>query len=229
MPLFETQNISKTYAMGERKLEVLRDINLAVNAGELLAITGKSGSGKSTLMHILGCLDVPTTGAYYFDDELVSQMPPDALAHIRNKKIGFIFQTFSLLDDLDALDNVALPKLYGDSSEYEAREAAQKVLDLVGLGNRLHHYPSQLSGGERQRVAIARGLVNNPTVIFADEPTGNLDSKTGQVIIDLFKKLNRQEGKTVIIVTHDEELSQATNRIIELVDGHIISDKQLAH
>jgi len=225
MPLLEAQNISKTYTMGDSKLEVLKNINLTVEAGELLAITGKSGSGKSTLMHILGCLDVPTTGSYYFDNELVSQMSPDELAHIRNKKIGFIFQQFSLLEDLDALNNVALPKLYGNASEHEAREAAKKDLELVGLSDRLHHYPSQLSGGERQRVAIARGLVNNPTVIFADEPTGNLDSKTGQVIVDLFKRLNTQEGKTVVIVTHDKELSQATNRVIELVDGHIVSDR----
>jgi len=224
MPLLEAQKISKTFLMGEEKLEVLKEVNLSVDAGELMAITGRSGSGKSTLMHILGCLDVPTSGTYYFDGELVSQMSPDELALIRNQKVGFVFQQFSLLEDLDALDNVALPRLYSNASESAARTSARKMLELVDLADRINHYPGQLSGGERQRVAIARGLVNDPTVILADEPTGNLDSKTGQLIMDLFLRLNGEQGKTVIIVTHDKELASQTNRVVELSDGKVATN-----
>jgi len=225
MPLLDARNITKTFFMGQEKLNVLHDVNLSVNAGELLAITGKSGSGKSTLMHILGCLDVPTSGTYTFEGEVVSRMGPDELANIRNKKVGFVFQQFNLLEDFTALDNVALPRVYGNASEHAAQNDARTMLELVGLGDRLYHYPGQLSGGERQRVAIARGLVNDPMLILADEPTGNLDSHTGRRIMEIFSELNKQRGKTVIIVTHDHELASQTNRIVELMDGKVIADK----
>jgi putative ABC transport system ATP-binding protein len=204
----------------------LKGVDLAIVAGEFVAITGFSGSGKSTLMHLLGCLDTPTSGTYTIDGVDVSQAGHDALAHIRNQKIGFIFQKFHLLADLTALDNVALPRIFAEAPEAQAREDAKKLLDMVGLGHRVTHYPYQLSGGQQQRVAIARALINNPCIILADEPTGNLDSTSGSAILELFKKLNEQQGVTIIIVTHEHAIAAKTKRIIELVDGNIISDKK---
>ena len=189
--------------------------------------TGLSGSGKSTLMHLLGCLDIPTSGEYFLDDKDVTKMTKDELAHIRNHKIGFVFQKFYLLPDLNAVDNVALPQLYAGKSENIAKQEANKLLDLVELGNRKHHYPFQLSGGQQQRVAIARSLVNNPSIILADEPTGNLDSKTGNSIMNLFKELNVKKNTTIILVTHEHEIAEKTNRIITLLDGQIKHDTKV--
>lgn len=220
----DARNLKKIYKMGDTDVFALNGINLKINKGEFAAITGASGSGKSSLMHILGCLDIPSEGDYFLDGENVAIMTRDELAVIRNEKIGFVFQKFFLLSDLTAIDNVALPQLYAGISEIEAREKAKKLLDIVGLGKRYEHYPYQLSGGQQQRVAIARSLINKPTIILADEPTGNLDTETGDNILDLFTKLNRENGVTIIIVTHEPEVANKTDRIIELVDGKIISD-----
>lgn len=210
--------------MGETQLHVLRNINLSIEKGEFLAITGPSGSGKSTLMHLIGCLDTPTSGTYHLDGKDVSQLSDTQLARIRNQYIGFVFQKFHLLADLDAVDNVALPQIYANKSELQARQDAEKILKTLGLGDRLHHYPNQLSGGQQQRVAIARALVNNPDIILADEPTGNLDTATGNAIVDTFIHLHKEHGVTVIIVTHNLELAKRTNRVIKLLDGAIIED-----
>lgn len=206
-------------------MQALNGIDLVINAGEFVAITGFSGSGKSTLMHVLGCLDNPTSGRYLLDGIDVSQASRDELAHIRNQKIGFVFQKFFLLPDLTALDNVALPRLYAGIPEAQARSEAAELLAMVNLAERMDHYPYQLSGGQQQRVAIARSFINKPRLIFGDEPTGALDVATGNVIIDLFKKLNEEQGVTIIMVTHEPSIAARTKRIIELVDGKIISDK----
>jgi len=224
MKLIEIKDLTKTFTMAESKLTVLKGISFTVKQGELLSITGQSGSGKSTLMHLIGCLDTPTSGTYLLEGNNVSTMTPDQLAHIRNKLIGFVFQRFYLLPDLTALDNVALPQLYAGSSEKNARTHAREVLELVGLGDRMFHFPNQLSGGQQQRVAIARAMVNNPPLILADEPTGNLDSKTGEDIMKGFIELNRTKKVTIILVTHDLDLAQKTNRIIKLLDGVIVED-----
>lgn len=223
MEIIKTENIRRTFIGPENNgLPILNGVTMSVKQGEFISIIGKSGSGKTTLMNILGCLDKPTSGSYWLDGEDISQADPDHLAHIRNQKIGFIFQTFNLLEDATAINNVALPQLYADASEKEARAKAAEYLRLVELSDRLDYYPNQLSGGQRQRVAIARALINEPALILADEPTGNLDSKTGSQVVDLFKELNKKTGITFIIVTHDRELAQQTERIIELVDGQII-------
>ena len=206
-------------------MQALKGIDLVINTGEFVAITGFSGSGKSTLMHVLGCLDNPTSGHYLLDGIDISQASRDELAHIRNQKIGFVFQKFFLLPDLTALDNVALPRLYGGISETQARSEAAELLAMVNLDQRMDHYPYQLSGGQQQRVAIARSFINKPKLIFGDEPTGALDVATGNVIIDLFKRLNEEQGVTIIMVTHEPSLAARTKRIIELVDGNIVSDK----
>ncbi len=226
MAQLEAQNITKAYAIDGRSLIVLHDVTCFIEKGELLAITGASGSGKSTLMKILGCLDVPTTGTLLVNGQDVSLISANQLAYIRNNQMGFIFQMFYLISDLTALDNVALPQLYAGKSEKEAHKRATEVLDWVGLGDRLQHFPLELSGGEQQRVAIARALVNKPAIILADEPTGNLDSKTGNLIMNIFTDLNIMEQITVIIVTHDIALANKTKRIIKLFDGKIIEDKQ---
>lgn len=226
MNILEAKNLKKIYKIGEAELPVLKGIDLTIQKGELVAITGASGSGKSTLMHLLGCLDIPTEGEYFIEEKKVSNASKDELAKIRNQKIGFIFQKFHLLPDLTSLENVALPQIYAGSSEQEAQQKAHERLKQVDLENRMHHYPYQLSGGQQQRVAIARALVNNPTILLADEPTGNLDSITGDLIMNMFIKLNHEQGVTIIIVTHETKIATKTKRIIELVDGKIISDKK---
>ncbi len=227
MKLIEIKDLTKTFTMAESTLTVLKGISFNVEQGELLSITGPSGSGKSTLMHLIGCLDKPTNGTYLLEGKNVSTMTPNQLAHIRNNLIGFVFQRFYLLPDLTALDNVALPQLYAGSSEKDAREHAREVLEFVGLSNRVFHFPNQLSGGQQQRVAIARAMVNHPSLILADEPTGNLDSKTGEDIMKGFIELNKTKKVTIIFVTHDLGLAEKTNRIIKLLDGMIVEDIQL--
>jgi putative ABC transport system ATP-binding protein len=226
MKILEAKNIKKNYRIGDNDLLVLKGIDLIIEKGELVAITGASGSGKSTLMHLLGCLDTPTEGEYFIDGINVSIAQKDDLAKIRNQKIGFVFQKFHLLPDLTALDNVALPKIYAGASESAARKVASEFLTLIDLAKRMDHYPYQLSGGQQQRVAIARALINNPAIILADEPTGNLDSATGDIIMDMFIKLNKEQGATIIIVTHEAKIAAKTHRGIELLDGKIISDKR---
>lgn len=227
MALLNAQNIIKDYAVGKDSLRVLKDISLQVEKQEFMAIIGKSGSGKTTFMNILGCLDTPTSGKYFIDGIDVSNMDPDELAHIRNKKIGFVFQKFNLLSDMTALENVALPMLYAGKSESEAQEIALEHLKFMELGGRLSHYPAELSGGEQQRVAIARALCNNPSIILADEPTGNLDSATGEKILQMFKDLNRQKNVTIIIITHDQHVAEETDRIVRLIDGKIVEDRKI--
>lgn len=212
--------------MGQTEVQALKGIDLVIQSGEFVAITGFSGSGKSTLMHVLGCLDNPTSGSYILDGTDVSTAKRDDLARIRNQKIGFVFQKFYLLPDLTARDNVALPRLYAGVPEHQARNDAEALLATVNLADRMDHYPYQLSGGQQQRVAIARALVNKPCIIFGDEPTGNLDVATGDIIMDIFKTLNKQHNTTIIMVTHEPSIANKTKRIIELVDGTIISDKQ---
>jgi putative ABC transport system ATP-binding protein len=218
------RQLTKTYIMGNNEVTALKGVDLSIEQGEFVAITGSSGSGKSTLMHLLGCLDVPTTGSYILDGIDASTATRDELALIRNKKIGFVFQKFHLLPDLTALDNVALPALYAGDGEARAREKAAKLLDLVGLSNRMDHYPYQMSGGQQQRVAIARSLINDPRIILADEPTGNLDTATSSIILALFRQLNHDQHITIIIVTHEPDIAAQTKRVVELIDGKIIKD-----
>ena len=229
MVILEAKDLKKIYQMGETKVHALKKINLQIKKGEFAAITGTSGSGKSTLMHLLGCLDIPTSGQYFIDGKNVAQMSKDELAKIRNDKIGFVFQKFFLLPNLNITDNVALPELYAGKPEKEAQAKAIQLLKMVKLKDRLDHYPYQISGGQQQRVAIARALVNNPSIILADEPTGNLDTQTGENILNLFKKLNKEKNVTIINVTHEPEIAKKTNRIIQLIDGKIISDKKQNH
>jgi putative ABC transport system ATP-binding protein len=227
--MIELENVTKTYKMGQTKVTALDTINLQINAGEMVAIMGPSGSGKSTLMAILGCLDIPSKGTYRLEGEEVEKLSDNQLAHVRSRKVGFVFQQFNLLSRTDALENVMLPLLY-DGVHGKARiEKAKAALETVGLADRMHHNPNQLSGGEQQRVAIARALVNDPTILLADEPTGNLDTKTGEEIIGLFQRLHEEHGQTVVYVTHDSFIARHTQRIIRLVDGKIISDEKVAH
>src|SRR5437764_7133246 len=223
MDLITLQNITKTYHLGEVDVPVLKGITLNIARGELVALMGASGSGKSTLMNILGCLDRPTSGEYWLDGEEVSRLSSDQRARVRNRKIGFVFQSFNLLPRTSALDQVTMPLTYTatDLSEREGRERAKKLLDRVGLGDRMHHQPSQLSGGQQQRVAIARALVNNPPLLFADEPTGNLDSRTSKEVLQMFEQLNAEEGITIILVTHDSNVAHTARRTIRISDGLI--------
>lgn len=224
MSLIRFQNISRRYQMGEEIIYALRDITLTIGSGEYVAIMGPSGSGKSTLMNLVGCLDSPTSGEYQLNGINVSDMDDNALAEVRNREIGFVFQTFNLLPRSDALHNVELPLIYAGFSAQERRERALKALDQVSLADRVHHRPNELSGGQRQRVAVARALVTEPSIILADEPTGNLDSKTGAEIMSLFEELS-QKGHTLIVVTHEEEVARHARRIIRIRDGLIASDE----
>ncbi|MDR2057544.1 MAG: ABC transporter ATP-binding protein [Dysgonamonadaceae bacterium] len=217
-------HLIKNYSMGEIEIPVLRDINLGINKNEYVAIMGPSGSGKSTLMNILGCLDTPTSGHYYFNQVDVSTLNDDALSAMRNKEIGFIFQNFNLLPRLNALQNVELPLIYAKIAPHERRKRAMKALQRVGLADRIDHKPGELSGGQRQRVAIARALVTNPGILLADEPTGALDSKTGEDIMALFHQLHR-EGNTIILITHEQEIASYAERNIHIKDGKIHSDQ----
>jgi putative ABC transport system ATP-binding protein len=218
-------DLEREFQLGETTVQALRGVSLRVDAGEYVAITGPSGSGKTTLMNLIGCLDTPTRGRYQLDGEEVSQVDDDDLSHVRNRKIGFVFQTFNLLPRATAIDNVALPLMYAGVSRRERRQAAQRALDRVAMGDRIDHRPNQLSGGQRQRVAIARALVTEPKLLLADEPTGNLDQKTGAEIVTLFEQLN-DEGMTVVLVTHDPELAKRARRRVRIVDGLIESDER---
>jgi len=221
--VIEISEIVKNYQIGTVIVRALRSVSLDIHRNEYVAIMGPSGSGKSTLMNILGCLDTPTKGTYILNGTDVSKMEDDRLAEIRNKEIGFVFQTFNLLPRYTALENVTLPLIYAGIPRQERDEHAEKTLNLVGLGDRMTHKPNELSGGQRQRVAIARALINNPSIILADEPTGNLDSKTSNDIMDLLNK-NHEDGNTVIVVTHEEDIARHAYRIIKLMDGEVSAD-----
>ncbi len=225
--MIRMEGLSKVYQMDGVKVEALKGVSLEVATGEYVSIMGPSGSGKSTLMNLIGCLDTPTAGRYVLDGIQVSQMDDDQLAAVRNRKIGFVFQTFNLLPRSSALNNVELPMQYAGVDVKTRRERAQASLESVGLGNRIHHKPTEMSGGERQRVAIARALVNNPAILLADEPTGNLDSRTGVEIMAIFDRLH-QQGKTIILVTHDQRIGEHANRMVSLLDGQVVSDKPVA-
>jgi len=219
------KEITKVYQMGEVIVNALDGVSIKINRGEVVAIMGPSGSGKSTLMNIIGCLDRPTSGAYYLDGQLVSNLTDDQLASIRNKKVGFVFQNFNLLSRSTALINVELPLRYAGIIEGRREKAAQ-ALESVGLGDRLNHKPTELSGGQQQRVAMARAIINNPSIIMADEPTGNLDSKSGKEIMDLLLNMNKEFGTTLIVVTHDPKIAKQTERVIELYDGLVKGKKK---
>ena len=221
--IIETKDLRRTFQVGSETVEALKGINLGVDKGEFVSIMGPSGSGKTTLMNIIGCLDTPTDGFYYLNNQLVNKLDDDELASIRNKEIGFVFQSFHLLAKNSALNNVMLPLKYAGVKEVDAELLAKDVLEKVGLSDRMSHAPSELSGGQQQRVAIARALVNKPSIIFADEPTGNLDSQTGEDVMNLFKELNSQ-GQTIILITHEEDIAKQSKRIINIKDGLIESD-----
>jgi len=224
--LILTQDLWKTYEMGSTEVHALQGVSFAIQRNEYVAIMGPSGSGKSTLMNLIGCLDTPTKGEYWLNGRLVSEMDDDELAHIRNKEIGFVFQTFNLLARATALHNVELPLIYSGIPAKERSELAKKSLQMVELSDRMHHKPNELSGGQRQRVAIARALVNHPSIILADEPTGNLDSQTGVEIMKLFDRLHA-EGNTIILVTHERDIAEYAHRVISIRDGKIASDERM--
>ena len=227
MPVISIRDLVKTYHVGEVTVRALRGANLDIEAGEFVAVTGPSGSGKSTLMHILGCLDRPTSGSYVLDGKDVSRMSKDELAIVRNRKIGFVFQGFNLLSRTTALDNVELPLLYNGVEKLKASERHERAMDAlraVGLGERFHHYPNQLSGGQQQRVAIARALVTRPTMLLADEPTGNLDTRTSIEVMGIFQKLNVERGITVLLITHELDIAEYGTRLVRFRDGEIQSD-----
>ena len=221
--LIQLVDINKKHFLGDNILHILVNINLEIQKGEFTAIVGPSGSGKSTLMNILGCLDRPTSGEYFLNGKNVATLTDDELASVRNRQVGFVFQSFNLLPRISAQENVALPLIYaGGINEKERLERAAELLEMVGLSDRMGHRPNELSGGQKQRVAIARALINNPSIIMADEPTGNLDSKSSVEIMQIFKDLNEQQGKTVIIVTHDQEIAERAKRVITVRDGVIV-------
>ncbi len=219
--LLRCEKVNKAYQMDTLSMSVLHDINLTIKKNEFISIVGPSGSGKSTLMHLIGLLDTPTSGRIFLDDEDVSKLSEEKMASVRNRKIGFVFQTFNLIPRTSALANVELPLIYAGVKDEQRKERATKMLESIGLGERIHHFPNQLSGGEQQRVAIARALINNPSLILADEPTGNLDSKTGNQIMEIFKKL-KKDGNTIVLVTHDMELAKIADRIVKIYDGEIV-------
>ncbi len=227
-PVIKLQDITKVYQMGEVEVHALRGVSLEIEAGEIMSIMGPSGSGKSTMMNILGCLDQPTSGAYMVEDKDVSHLDDDQLAQIRNRKIGFVFQTFNLLARTTALENVMLPLIYAGVGGAKRREKARRALESVGLADRMGHTPNELSGGQQQRVAIARALVNDPAIILADEPTGNLDSKSGAEIMAILQWLNRYQGITVVMVTHDPVIAKHSERIIHLYDGLVTHNETVA-
>ncbi len=229
MSVIAVTNLVKTYVVGEVEVKALRGVDLAVEKGEFVAVTGPSGSGKSTFMHIVGCLDRPTSGQYFLDGQDVSRMSKDQLAAVRNRKIGFVFQGFNLLSRTSALDNVELPLLYGGNApkSAERHRRAMEVLKAVGLENRADHHPNQLSGGQQQRVAIARALINDPSILLADEPTGNLDTRTSVEVMDIFQRLNRERGITVVLITHEHDIAEYGTRIVTFRDGHVIADKPI--
>lgn len=218
--VIEVRDIKKMYKMGEVEVHALRGVSFDIERGEVVSIMGPSGSGKTTLMNMLGCLDRPSSGDYFLDGELVSNLTDDQLAVIRNRKVGFVFQSFNLLSRVSSLVNVALPLRYAGITSGR-RDLAREALEAVGLGDRVMHRPTELSGGQQQRVAVARAIINNPSIIMADEPTGNLDSKVGQEIMDLLLSLNKERGTTLIIVTHDPRISEQTERVIRLIDGYL--------
>ncbi len=225
MNLLDLKNITKTYITGDTKFDALRKVNLTITEGEFISITGPSGTGKSTLMHIIGLLDNPTDGQIFLEGKDVSKLNETRLSQIRNKTLGFVFQMFNLLPKTSSLENVILPLLYSDVPLKERENLGLKMLEKVSLSDKIKNFPSQLSGGQQQRVAIARALINNPKIILADEPTGNLDSKSGSEIINLLRQLNKTDKKTVIIVTHDLEIAKTANRMVVIKDGMIIKDK----
>ena len=227
--VISVKSLVKTWIVGEVEVKALRGVNLEVQRGEFLAVTGPSGSGKSTFMHIVGCLDRPTSGHYFLDGEDVSRMSKDALAAVRNRKIGFVFQGFNLLARTSALDNVELPLLYsGGMTSAVRRQRAMEVLKAVGLEDRADHRPNQLSGGQQQRVAIARALINNPSILLADEPTGNLDTKTSIEVMDIFQRLNREHNITIVLITHEQDIAEYGTRIVAFRDGLVVADRAVS-
>ena len=229
-PVIRMENIVKTYYLGKpNELEILHGINLTVNKGEFVSIGGESGSGKSTLMNIIGVLDRQTQGDYYLEGQDVNGMSDEVRSAIRNRRIGFVFQNFNLLPRANALKNVMVPLLYGEEHSKNGKEHAMEMLKMVGMEDRADHRPNELSGGQKQRVAIARAMINDPAIILADEPTGALDSKTGHMVMDLFHKLHEEQGKTIVLITHSQELAQETERIVTLLDGQIVADNGGEH
>ena len=229
-PVIRMENIVKTYYLGKpNELEILHGINLTVNKGEFVSIVGESGSGKSTLMNIIGVLDRQTQGNYYLEGQDVNGMSDEVRSAIRNRRIGFVFQNFNLLPRANALKNVMVPLLYGEEHSKNGKEHAMEMLKMVGMEDRADHRPNELSGGQKQRVAIARAMINDPAIILADEPTGALDSKTGHMVMDLFHMLHEEQGKTIVLITHSQELAQETERIVTLLDGQIVADNGGEH
>ena len=229
-PVIRMENIVKTYYLGKpNELEILHGINLTVNKGEFVSIVGESGSGKSTLMNIIGVLDRQTQGDYYLEGQDVNGMSDEVRSAIRNRRIGFVFQNFNLLPRANALKNVMVPLLYGEEHSKNGKEHAMEMLKMVGMEDRADHRTNELSGGQKQRVAIARAMINDPAIILADEPTGALDSKTGHMVMDLFHKLHEEQGKTIVLITHSQELAQETERIVTLLDGQIVADNGGEH
>ena len=229
-PVIRMENIVKTYYLGKpNELEILHGINLTVNKGEFVSIVGESGAGKSTLMNIIGVLDRQTQGDYYLEGQDVNGMSDEVRSAIRNRRIGFVFQNFNLLPRANALKNVMVPLLYGEEHSKNGKEHAMEMLKMVGMEDRADHRPNELSGGQKQRVAIARAMINDPAIILADEPTGALDSKTGHMVMDLFHKLHEEQGKTIVLITHSQELAQETERIVTLLDGQIVADNGGEH